>query len=57
MADDLAGAWRTFTDEVAALLKDASRSAGHHQGAHLALTYQRGYGADVDAPVVAYPYV
>lgn len=60
---EAARAWRSFTDDVFALWlvnRDAHRcaagpaerdsSGGRCEGFALALEYQRGYGADVDAP-------
>lgn len=53
MSGNLGVAWRTFADEVTALLDDSSRSDGYHRGARIALTYQRGYQSNAPAPVYA----
>lgn len=52
---DHAGAWRTFTADVTALFDAPADDLGFYQGVHLALTYQRGYGPDVDAPRIENP--
>jgi hypothetical protein len=54
---DYAGMWRTFTEQMSARLNEAGYQFGYYQGVHLVLTYQRGYGADVDAPVILNPHV
>lgn len=47
---DYAGMWRNFTDQMIARLGRSGFQPGYYQGLYLALDYQRGYGADVDAP-------
>lgn len=49
---DFAACWRKFTDEMLARLARDGFQPGYYQGIYLALDYQRGYGADVDAPRV-----
>lgn len=47
--NDYAGAWRTFAAQVTTLLDIGVITEGYYQGVNVALSYQKGYGADVDA--------
>lgn len=47
---DYAGMWRTFTDHIATRMRADGFQPGYYQGLDLAVSYQRGYGPDVDAP-------
>lgn len=50
--NDYAGMWRTFTDAAEARLSMRGYQPGYYQGVDLALSYQRGYGPEVDAPII-----
>lgn len=49
---DYAAGWRIFTAIIGADLTapHATTSPGYAEGLHLALSYQRGYSPDIDAP-------
>jgi hypothetical protein len=53
---DLAIGWRTFTEQVAHLYTVSSVNTGYYEGVSVALSYQRGYGADIDAPDIPNPH-
>lgn len=50
MRGDEAGSWRTFTDRIVGLHRATTQGTDFQEGLRVALSYQRGYGADVDAP-------
>lgn len=59
---DHAGAWRMFTDRVAALFGTLQQDnspvhPGYYEGVAVALSYQRGYGEGIDAPVILNPHL
>lgn len=54
---DHAGAWRTMTGILVDLFNTPSVNPAYYQGISLALTYQRGYGTDIDAPPVVNPHL
>ena len=54
---DHAGAWRTFTDQVAHLFTVPAVHPGYYEGVAVALSYQRGYAAHVDAPPFSNPHL
>ena len=50
-------AWLRYTDTVSGHYGFESFHPGYYEGVGLALSYQRGYGYSIDAPLIVNPHI